>query len=130
MALSSNLTGAALSILAFGAYAAYDMSAKFLGGGIHPMQIIAVSGLIHIPLLLAYAAWDRGALWPKAPKLMALRAVGTVINFTAGVSAFTMLPLAEAYALTGAVMQENMAWRNTEEGIAAFLEKRAPDWPR
>lgn len=99
MALSSNLTGAALSILAFGAYAAYDMSAKFLGGGIHPMQIIAVSGLIHIPLLLAYAAWDRGALWPKAPKLMALRAVGTVINFTAGVSAFTMLPLAEAYVI-------------------------------
>ncbi|WP_431299027.1 enoyl-CoA hydratase [Tabrizicola sp. BL-A-41-H6] len=40
------------------------------------------------------------------------------------------LPLAEAYALTGAVMQENMAWRDTEEGIAAFLEKRAPDWPR
>ncbi len=40
------------------------------------------------------------------------------------------LPLAEAYALTGAVMQENMAWRDTEEGIAAFLEKRAPNWPR
>jgi enoyl-CoA hydratase/carnithine racemase len=38
------------------------------------------------------------------------------------------LPLAEAYALTGAVMQENMLWRDTDEGIAAFLEKRAPDW--
>lgn len=38
------------------------------------------------------------------------------------------LPLAEAYALTGAVMAENMLWRDTEEGIAAFLEKRKPDW--
>lgn len=38
------------------------------------------------------------------------------------------LTLAEAYAHTAAVMQENMLWRDTEEGIQAFLEKRAPDW--
>lgn len=99
MAQSSNLTGAALGLFAFGAYAAYDISAKFLGAGIHPCQIIAVSGLMHLPLLLAYALWDRGPLWPKAPRLMALRALGTVVNFTAGVSAFTLLPLAEAYVI-------------------------------
>jgi enoyl-CoA hydratase/carnithine racemase len=39
------------------------------------------------------------------------------------------MPLAEAYAHTSAVMVENMLWRDTEEGIQAFLEKRAPDWP-
>ena len=33
-----------------------------------------------------------------------------------------------AYAFTGQVMVENMLDRGTEEGIAAFLEKRAPDW--
>ncbi len=38
------------------------------------------------------------------------------------------LGLAEAYAHTAAVMAENMLWRDTEEGIQAFLEKRAPDW--
>ena len=38
------------------------------------------------------------------------------------------LPLEAAYAHAGAVMVENMLWRDTEEGIAAFLEKRAPDW--
>lgn len=38
------------------------------------------------------------------------------------------LPLADAYALTGSVMQENMLWRDTDEGIAAFLAKRPPDW--
>lgn len=38
------------------------------------------------------------------------------------------LSLAEAYALTGARMTENMLWRDTEEGITAFLEKRKPDW--
>jgi len=35
---------------------------------------------------------------------------------------------AEAYDHAAAVMVENMLWRDTEEGIAAFLEKRAPDW--
>ncbi|MFN4171490.1 MAG: enoyl-CoA hydratase [Pseudorhodobacter sp.] len=38
------------------------------------------------------------------------------------------LPLAEAYAHAGAVMVENMLWRDTEEGISAFLGKRDPDW--
>ncbi|WP_417601746.1 enoyl-CoA hydratase [Pararhodobacter oceanensis] len=38
------------------------------------------------------------------------------------------LPLAQAYAHTGAVMVENMLLRDTDEGIAAFIEKRRPDW--
>ena len=38
------------------------------------------------------------------------------------------LPLSQAYARAGAVMVENMLWRDTAEGIAAFLEKRKPDW--
>lgn len=38
------------------------------------------------------------------------------------------LPLDKAYEMTGAVMVENMLDRDTNEGIAAFLEKRDPDW--
>ena len=38
------------------------------------------------------------------------------------------LPLPQAYAQTGAAMVENMLWRDTDEGISAFLEKRKPDW--
>jgi len=38
------------------------------------------------------------------------------------------MPLEQAYAYTGEVMVENMLYRDTEEGIAAFLEKRPPDW--
>src|SRR6056297_1075866 len=46
-----------------------------------------------------------------------------------GKSAFyeqAQMPLDEAYAYTGDVMVENMLYRDTEEGIAAFLEKRPP----
>ena len=38
------------------------------------------------------------------------------------------MPLATAYDHAAAVMVENMLWRDTEEGISAFLEKRPPDW--
>ena len=38
------------------------------------------------------------------------------------------LPIERAYAYTGDVMVQNMMVRDTEEGIAAFLEKRDPDW--
>lgn len=38
------------------------------------------------------------------------------------------MSLDQAYDFTGAVMAENMMLTDTEEGIAAFLEKRAPDW--
>lgn len=38
------------------------------------------------------------------------------------------MPLDAAYAYTGRVMAENMLFSDTEEGISAFLEKRAPQW--
>ncbi|NRB02969.1 MAG: enoyl-CoA hydratase [Rhodobacteraceae bacterium] len=38
------------------------------------------------------------------------------------------MPVDQAYAYTGDVMVENMLHRDTEEGIAAFLEKREPTW--
>ncbi len=36
--------------------------------------------------------------------------------------------LEAAYAHTGTVMAENMMFRDTAEGVSAFLEKRKPDW--
>ena len=38
------------------------------------------------------------------------------------------MPLDQAYAYTGEVMVENMLEPDTAEGIAAFIEKRPPDW--
>ena len=38
------------------------------------------------------------------------------------------MPVDEAYDYTGSVMVENMLDRDTAEGIAAFIEKRAPGW--
>lgn len=38
------------------------------------------------------------------------------------------MPLAEAYAYAAQVMVENMLTADAEEGIAAFIEKRRPQW--
>lgn len=38
------------------------------------------------------------------------------------------MPLAEAYEYTSNIMVENMLKRDAEEGINAFIEKRAPKW--
>jgi enoyl-CoA hydratase/carnithine racemase len=38
------------------------------------------------------------------------------------------MPLAEAYKYASEVMVENMLARDAEEGICAFIEKRAPNW--
>ncbi|MCY3675829.1 MAG: enoyl-CoA hydratase [Paracoccaceae bacterium] len=38
------------------------------------------------------------------------------------------MPLDEAYDFAGEVMVTNMLYRDTKEGINAFLEKRKPDW--
>jgi enoyl-CoA hydratase/carnithine racemase len=39
------------------------------------------------------------------------------------------LTLDQAYELTARIMAENMLMREAGEGIGAFIEKRAPNWP-
>ena len=36
--------------------------------------------------------------------------------------------LGDAYDYTARVMTENMLFRDAEEGIDAFIEKRKPEW--
>ena len=38
------------------------------------------------------------------------------------------MSLADAYRYAAEVMTENMMARDAEEGIGAFIEKRAPKW--
>ena len=38
------------------------------------------------------------------------------------------MPLAEAYQAAGQAMADNMLFRDTQEGVDAFIEKRDPNW--
>lgn len=59
---------------------------------------------------------------------IAARSAVTVRLGKRGFLAQCALPLAEAYEAASAVMVENMMAMDAQEGIGAFLGKRAPNW--
>jgi enoyl-CoA hydratase/carnithine racemase len=91
-------------------------------------------------LIDAQTAFDYGLVNRLAPAGDALETALTLARAIAGKSAATVaagkrafyaqgeLGLDEAYGLTRAVMVENMLAHDAQEGIGAFLEKRAPSW--
>jgi enoyl-CoA hydratase/carnithine racemase len=65
----------------------------------------------------------------KLARLIAAKPAGSV---KIGKEAFYRqleMPFAAAYAYTSEVMTANMLGAEAEEGIGAFIEKRAPKWP-
>jgi enoyl-CoA hydratase/carnithine racemase len=65
----------------------------------------------------------------KLARLIAAKPAGSV---KIGKEAFYRqleMPLADAYAYASEVMTANMLGAEAEEGIGAFIEKRAPKWP-
>ena len=63
---------------------------------------------------------------------MAAKIVGkSPLTLSIGKQAFYAqleMPMAEAYAYASAVMTRNMLARDAQEGIDAFIAKRAPVW--
>jgi S-adenosylmethionine uptake transporter len=95
------LTGALFGLAAFGLYAGYDISVKFLGSGYSAFQIIFFAGLLALPLVMVFAMADsdQGSLRPVRPGLLAFRVVVVVFNGIIGPYAFANLPLAQCYAI-------------------------------
>lgn len=73
-----------------------------------------------------------GTLQTETMKLAQLIAEKPTRTVKIGKEAFYRqleMPLAEAYAYTSEIMTQNMLDAEAEEGIGAFLDKRAPKWP-
>jgi enoyl-CoA hydratase/carnithine racemase len=71
------------------------------------------------------------AMDSEIERLAGVIASKSPLTLTTGKQAFycqAEMPLAEAYEYAGRVMVENMLRRDSKEGMAAFLEKRPPDW--
>jgi enoyl-CoA hydratase/carnithine racemase len=74
---------------------------------------------------------EPGSERDEALKLAKKIAAKSALTVKIGKQAFYRqleMPLAEAYKYTAEVMVENMLARDAEEGIDAFIEKRAPKW--
>jgi S-adenosylmethionine uptake transporter len=97
----SNLWGAILSLAAFGVYATHDVFIKILGGSYSPFQLIFFSGLLGFPLVTLALMRDRtdGNLIPRYPFWTAVRTTTAVLNAILGFYTFSVLPLAQTYAI-------------------------------
>ncbi len=98
---SNSIRGAALALISFAIFATHDVVVKFLGGQYHPIQIIFFSVLFGFPLIMLMLIRDRsdGNLRPRHPWWTALRTGASLITGVTAFYAFSVLPLAETYAI-------------------------------
>lgn len=97
----SILKGAAYALIAFAIFSTHDVVIKFLGAHYHAIQIIFFSVLFGFPLVMLMLIRDRtdGNLRPRHPWWTAFRTVAAMVTGIAGFYAFSVLPLAQTYAI-------------------------------
>jgi S-adenosylmethionine uptake transporter len=95
------MKGAALGLAAFGAFATHDVVVKYLGGHYATFQIIFFSVLLSLPLVTLMLMRDptEGTLRPRHPWWSAIRTAAAVITGSTAFYAFSVLPLAQVYAI-------------------------------
>ena len=99
--MSSALRGALLSLAAFGLYATHDVVVKTLGLHYTSFQIIFFSALLSFPVVSVLLLSDKtdGNLVPRHPWWSLARSVTGVATGAMGFYAFSVLPMAQCYAM-------------------------------
>lgn len=123
-ALTANRRGALFALIAFAIFATHDVVIKFLGGTYAPFQIIFFTTLMSFPLTTMMLMRDetQANLRPAHPWWTALRTACSVVAMSAAFYAFSVLPLAQTYAILFAtpllitllaipVLGERVGWR-------------------
>lgn len=100
-AVSSNVKGAVLALIAFGLFSTHDVFIKTLGATYSPVQIVFFSVLLSFPLATIMLMRDAkpGTLVPVHPWWMAVRTMGAVVTGVSAFYAFSALPLTQTYAI-------------------------------
>ena len=99
--MSPNVKGALLALLAFAIFATHDVIVKVLGGIYSPFQIVFYSVLLSFQLAMMMLMRDAtpGTLVPVHPWWLALRTGAAVATGVSAFYAFSVLPLAQTYAI-------------------------------
>lgn len=99
--MNSNLKGALFALIAFAVFATHDVIIKVLGGDYSPIQIVFFSVLFSFPLATMSLLRDntQGNLIPRHPYWMMARTLAAVITGFGAFYAFSVLPLAQVYAI-------------------------------
>jgi S-adenosylmethionine uptake transporter len=99
--MSPALRGALISLAAFGLYSTHDVVVKLLGEDYTSFQIIFFSGLLSFPVVTLLLMSDKtdGNLVPRHPWWSLARSVTGVATGAMGFYAFSVLPMAQCYAM-------------------------------
>lgn len=106
------IKGFLLGLAGFGLFSLADSFIKYLGLGYSPVQIMAFANLFTLPLIGLMWLRARVPLWPVYPGLMLVRTAALIVNGFLVTYAFTVIPLAQAYAIffTMPFMITMLAW--------------------
>lgn len=90
-----------MALLAMGLYATHDAIIKYLGGIYPSFQILFFASLLSFPLVSMVLMRDRnpGSLRPANPGWIAARTIFAVLGGICGFYAFSVLPMAQVYAI-------------------------------
>ncbi|MEL6640333.1 MAG: DMT family transporter [Pseudomonadota bacterium] len=99
--MTPNARGALLALVAFGLFSTHDVFIKTLGSSYSPIQIVFFSVLLSFPLATIMLMRDAspGTLIPRHPWWLALRTIAVVATGISAFYAFSVLPLAQVYAI-------------------------------
>ncbi|SMX46571.1 DMT family transporter [Actibacterium lipolyticum] len=99
--LGANAKGALLALAGFAIFATHDVIVKVLGAHYSPIQIVFFSVLLGFPLVLLMLIRDSsgGSLRARHPWWSAFRTVAVIITGFSAFYAFSVLPLAQTYAI-------------------------------
>ena len=99
--MTPNAKGALFALGAFGVFSTHDVFIKVLGGSYSPIQIVFFSVLLSFPLATVMLMRDAtaGTLIPRHPWWLALRTLAAVVTGISAFYAFSVLPLAQVYAI-------------------------------
>ncbi len=97
----SPLAGIALALAGFALFAGHDVAVKMLGGRYATVQVVFFGVLLAFPLVIVMLLRDGepGTLIPRHPWWSALRTAAAVATGVAAFYAFSVLPLAQVYAI-------------------------------
>ncbi|MDO5642495.1 MAG: DMT family transporter [Paracoccus sp. (in: a-proteobacteria)] len=99
--MSGNLRGIGFALASMGVFATHDVIIKLLGTHYPALQILFFSSLLSFPLvsLILLQAKTPGTLRPANPGWVALRTFCAMMAGICGFFAFSVLPLAQVYAI-------------------------------
>lgn len=93
--------GPLMALLAFALYAVHDVAVKYLGATFSVFQIVFFAGLLTFPLVSIVLLQDptTGTLRARHPWWSLLRTLGVMGSAAGAFHAFSVLPLAQTYAI-------------------------------